>query len=67
MLLEEIGPNQLQRTNSVGVVNGWKSSNLPYVGSTDSVPGSPRYPSYCIFFICYLINTSVYLPYEFES
>lgn len=50
MLLEEIGPNQLQRTNSVGVVNGWKSSNLPYVGSTDSVPGSPRYPSYCIFF-----------------
>nr|XP_042899749.1 calmodulin-regulated spectrin-associated protein 1 isoform X1 [Parasteatoda tepidariorum] len=40
---EEMGPNQLQRTNSVGMVNGWKTTNLPHVNSTESVSNNLRH------------------------
>ncbi|CAL1284151.1 unnamed protein product [Larinioides sclopetarius] len=39
---DEIGTNELQRTNSVGIVNGWKTTTLPHVSSTDSVGSVPR-------------------------
>ncbi|XP_035213004.1 patronin-like [Stegodyphus dumicola] len=40
---EDLGPNLLQRTNSVGMVNGWKGGSLPYVEQTDSAASSPRH------------------------
>ncbi|KFM66438.1 Short spindle protein 4, partial [Stegodyphus mimosarum] len=40
---EDLGPNLLQRTNSVGMVNGWKGGSLPYVEQADSAASSPRH------------------------
>ncbi|GIX91300.1 hypothetical protein CDAR_128031 [Caerostris darwini] len=39
---DDMGSNELQRTNSVGMVNGWKTTTLPHVSSTDSVGSCAR-------------------------
>ncbi|KAG8195834.1 hypothetical protein JTE90_008529 [Oedothorax gibbosus] len=39
---DDMVTNELQLTNSMGLVNGWKTTALPHVSSTDSVASSPR-------------------------
>ncbi|GFQ68573.1 patronin [Trichonephila clavata] len=39
---EDMAANELQRTSSVGMVNGWKTTTLPHVSSTDSVGSCTR-------------------------
>ncbi|GFY42701.1 hypothetical protein TNIN_143631 [Trichonephila inaurata madagascariensis] len=38
----DMAANELQRTSSVGMVNGWKTTTLPHVSSIDSVGSCTR-------------------------